>query len=444
MMERASRNRQNAQMEQMRALQLRQAQAMEPLVMAKMRGDIVKAKTDYDSALKVQDYRSQAYGMWDTAQDDFNFVNAITDDKVRAQASREWLSRYSQLANISDIAPQVKQMRDLAVDNINTTIKLNMLGSADMRSFNALIQDMTPEEQMKAKAVKAGLQARPSGAAIQYREVIGADGVARLVAVDPRAVGARVIGTGEGYGSGVGPVGTPPEAMQQPGIVASESAQISPAPRAQAQPAQTSTGDQGVFASQTPYQKARDVATGTKDAEFDAQRRLNRPKRQAALRQAEVAVDRMSNDIDKLISEVNNATAGAGGVLLDKFPGSSARDLQANLDSIKANLGFQALQAMRDASPTGGALGQVSERENLLLQSTLGSLEIGQSPTQLVENLKKVKRRLAENYGLARSAFDDEFQGTPDSTVEAAGVGTSISEMSDVDLQARLRQLQGK
>lgn len=48
-----------------------------------------------------------------------------------------------------------------------------------------------------------GELARASGAAISYQKITGADGIERLVAVDPRNVGAQVIGDGAAYGSGV-------------------------------------------------------------------------------------------------------------------------------------------------------------------------------------------------------------------------------------------------
>jgi hypothetical protein len=47
---------------------------------------------------------------------------------------------------------------------------------------------------------------------------------------------------------------------------------------------------------------------------------------------------------------------------------------------------------MRDASPTGGALGQVSERELALLNGALGSLKQSQTKEQLRANLANVKR----------------------------------------------------
>lgn len=98
------------------------------------------------------------------------------------------------------------------------------------------------------------------------------------------------------------------------------------------------------------------------------------------------------NTIDTALSQVGGNTAGLGGALMSKLAGSEAVDLNANLETITAVLGFDQLQAMRDASPTGGALGQVSERELIALQSTVASLRQEQSPDQLRANITKVKK----------------------------------------------------
>ena len=47
---------------------------------------------------------------------------------------------------------------------------------------------------------------------------------------------------------------------------------------------------------------------------------------------------------------------------------------------------------MRDASPTGGALGQVSNIELDLLKSSLGNLNQSQSKEQFMANLKQVQK----------------------------------------------------
>lgn len=82
---------------------------------------------------------------------------------------------------------------------------------------------------------------------------------------------------------------------------------------------------------------------------------------------------------------------GIGASTLSSIPGTAAHDVAKLLDGIKANVAFDKLQQMREASPTGGALGAVSDREMALLQATLGSLEQSQSSQQFKENLGRLK-----------------------------------------------------
>lgn len=100
-------------------------------------------------------------------------------------------------------------------------------------------------------------------------------------------------------------------------------------------------------------------------------------------------------DIDRATALIENATlptTGAIGDLLAGLGGTAARDVRGLIDTVKANAGFDRLQQMREASPTGGALGQVTEREIAFLQAAIGNLEQSQSKEQLVYNLKRVRR----------------------------------------------------
>lgn len=99
--------------------------------------------------------------------------------------------------------------------------------------------------------------------------------------------------------------------------------------------------------------------------------------------------DRVVSTIDQAVPLVGYNTAGVAGAL--NLPGTEGRDLETALTTIKANLGFDRLQQMRDASKTGGALGQVAVKELEALQSTVASLDRGQSPEKLRENLKDIK-----------------------------------------------------
>jgi hypothetical protein len=86
------------------------------------------------------------------------------------------------------------------------------------------------------------------------------------------------------------------------------------------------------------------------------------------------------------------------------------------LDTIGANMGFEQLQAMRAASPTGGALGNVTERELELLQAVQGSLQQSQSREQFQSNLLRRKERLlltVSRSGAGRGVAGREARGCP-------------------------------
>jgi len=127
---------------------------------------------------------------------------------------------------------------------------------------------------------------------------------------------------------------------------------------------------------------------------------------QAALDAIDDAVTLVGKD------SILNPTAGFGSETAKSIGGSDAADLEAALSTITSAVGFKRLQDMREASPTGGALGSVSERELSQLNAALGSISQKQSPEQLEKNLLKIKnhyqkavdainaQRIAYNSGL--------------------------------------------
>lgn len=145
---------------------------------------------------------------------------------------------------------------------------------------------------------------------------------------------------------------------------------------------------------------------------------------------AVIQANRMVDSVDTALGQLDNFfTTGVSGALAAKVPGSSANDLRATLGTIKANLGFAELQAMREASPTGGALGSVAVQELMALQSTVANLEPNQSEAQLRTNLGKVRThfsnmreilqgRMPEGYGAGGQTWgavaqEYEKQGMP-------------------------------
>lgn len=134
------------------------------------------------------------------------------------------------------------------------------------------------------------------------------------------------------------------------------------------------------------------------------------PKQATALKQYEVLDKAVNDNIDKAISQANGWTTGFIGDWSKSVAGTPAHDLRNTLDSIKSNLGFDKLQAMRDSSPTGGALGQVSENENVLLQSVWGSIQQSQTKEQVIENLNKIKSIREQYRILKQQAYDTDVQ----------------------------------
>lgn len=72
-------------------------------------------------------------------------------------------------------------------------------------------------------------------------------------------------------------------------------------------------------------------------------------------------------------------------------PGSEAKQLSGNLATIKANIGIDALQRMRNSNETGAGLGNISDTENRIMQDTFGNLDPTGRPEDIIYNLRRVK-----------------------------------------------------
>lgn len=106
---------------------------------------------------------------------------------------------------------------------------------------------------------------------------------------------------------------------------------------------------------------------------------------------------------------ISHGTAGLGGTLA-RLPMTNARNLAAKLSTIKANIGFDRLQLMREASPTGGALGQVAIQELEALQASIASLDQLQSPQELRGALDKIERHY-KNWQRTLAADNEPMPG---------------------------------
>lgn len=167
--------------------------------------------------------------------------------------------------------------------------------------------------------------------------------------------------------------------------------------------------DTGDFQPLDPRALNIEKAAGTAIGKGQGANELAAPGMAVALDQMDAKTDNILAEIDKAVGQVAWDSTGAVGQVMGALGGTKAYDLRSTAGTIKANLGFAELQAMRDASPTGGALGQVAVQELEALQSTLASLDPNQSDGQLLANLEKIKVLLERQKEFRRQAAGAKY-----------------------------------
>lgn len=150
--------------------------------------------------------------------------------------------------------------------------------------------------------------------------------------------------------------------------------------------------------------KARKAEAEAATAELAVQEATNKAAKRNDTDAA--AVSRLRSIIDKIDSIAIDAAdnggwfeTGASGEFARNIPAWAsagatrpAHDIAANLKTIDANTAFSELQKMRENSPTGGALGNVTEKELSLLKASVANLDPNQSHPQFLGNLAAAKR----------------------------------------------------
>jgi hypothetical protein len=101
-----------------------------------------------------------------------------------------------------------------------------------------------------------------------------------------------------------------------------------------------------------------------------------------------------------------------------------AADALSDYNNLLTIAGFQELQTMRDSSLTGGALGQVSDRENTMLQQSAFASARTQSEAKFRQSVKDYIAMLEGSRDRVRTAYEDQFGERLDPT--GFGGGTEV------------------
>ena len=164
-----------------------------------------------------------------------------------------------------------------------------------------------------------------------------------------------------------------------------------------------------------PQQQPRSM--GDELAEYEAKKKIDAQYKagDTAAGPSDYAIttaERTIKAVDEVLPKIGITTAGPMGAIASYLPGTEAANVSADLSSVASNVAFNALQAMREASKTGGALGQVSERELDLLSGVEGSIRQNQSPANLKKNLLLIKESQMRWLAAARGSAPSQGAGS--------------------------------
>jgi len=184
--------------------------------------------------------------------------------------------------------------------------------------------------------------------------------------------------------------------------------------------AQTDAGMKGVnrgvvvAPGQQPAPDQPNAAPNVLEAKRRSELQATLPKARASLSATEDKLTSLDADIASLINDP--ALAKITGDELAQYRGSfptlfgpGAARAQSKLEAIIAQGVFSELAEIKQQSPTGSALGAVSDKEGALLAAGFGELKQAQKAEDVVTALNKIKASLARSRARLRDAFNEEY-----------------------------------
>jgi len=142
-----------------------------------------------------------------------------------------------------------------------------------------------------------------------------------------------------------------------------------------------------------------------------------RQAREAKFPQATAAVKGFESSTDTLIKDLQTLAdhpglSGMTGFFAGRLPGitSAGREAEALYDKIVARGGFQELQNMRQASPTGGALGNVSNQEGAQLRQAFAAIDRRQDAPSIRKAIADAIGQLQASKSRVREAYDLTYE----------------------------------
>jgi hypothetical protein len=321
-------------------------------------------------------------------------ANILRSDPVLAKRMLENKSLTSTVRTINELQSMLADPNRTEDEKAAIRVQLKLQQTADQKAADDLAKS------------GVGLMQLNDGRIVRYAktgtgvEIVGAPET-RIGSFSPLATPAPTGTAGpsaESLRFGNAAISAPVPGMTAP------AAAPTPAPAAPAAAPAAAGPAINPFAGVTPEQKAEATARVAKQKTL--------PKVRQTVRALEDKTELVDDAINQALALADTTTTGIIGSFWQSVPGTDAYKLRSILNTIGTNVGFDALTEMRQNSPTGGALGNVSDTENKLLQGTIAALDQGLDAQSLRANLEAVRRARNGALRRVREAFDKDFGDT--------------------------------
>jgi len=160
------------------------------------------------------------------------------------------------------------------------------------------------------------------------------------------------------------------------------------------------------------------------------------PQATTAIKTYESKSEQLAKDLEKLAN--HPGLNGISGAIYGRLPSGTKDSMaaQALYDSIVARGGFKELQDMRAASPTGGALGNVSNQEGQYLRDAFAPISRTQSKEDLAAALTNAASAVRDSKTRLREAYEMtyEYRGAGEAAPNAPAARSDVRSKADAIL----------
>lgn len=177
---------------------------------------------------------------------------------------------------------------------------------------------------------------------------------------------------------------------------------------------------------------------------------LVKPQEQAATTSISTRMRDINELVDGLLTNQKGlkAATGFGGQAFSMVGGTEAVNARRDLESIKSLISLAEISKMRAESKTGGAVGNMTEKEWPRFEVISGSLEQDQTYEKVVNNLRKLKGLTKETQESMLRKYDSVYGGADEirsiisqpRMVDLTGVPPRALQMLQADPSPRMKQ----